>query len=37
MSKEGVKTMESLLIGLAILAGWFILQWYVLPRMGIDT
>jgi hypothetical protein len=34
---EGTKIMENILIGIAILAGWFFLQWYVLPKMGIDT
>jgi len=34
---EVTQMMESILIGLAILAGWFFLQWYVLPKMGIDT
>lgn len=29
--------MENVFIGLAVLAGWFFLQWYVLPKMGVDT
>lgn len=29
--------MNDILIGIAVLAVWFILQWVVLPRLGVPT
>jgi len=29
--------MENLLLGIGIVAAWFILQKYILPRFGIST
>jgi len=35
--KEGAKIMKDLLLFAAIMAGWFALNRYILPKFGVQT
>jgi hypothetical protein len=37
LTAKGTKTMTEYLIMLGIIAGWIVLQMWILPRFGIQT